>query len=137
MLASRARGFTRWTRRGRQRRGTRGAGALISAPGTRLVALHRPASIRTAYFRSPSFSPPPPPASRFHERPSDEAAALASTLYASTRQLSSSPLFFPSLYPPTTTRFLISFCEPMVCCDAPIIPQILNLFWDPALWQSA
>lgn len=67
-------GFMRRTRR-RQRRGTKGAGTLISAPGARLVALHRPASIRTAYFRSPfcalaSSTPPQPPplGYRFHER---------------------------------------------------------------------
>ena len=53
-----ARGFTRQARRGRRRRrrGTKGVGALISAPGARLVALHRPASIRTAYFRSPFYA---------------------------------------------------------------------------------
>lgn len=88
------RGFTR-TQRGRRRRDTKGVGALISAPGARLVALHRPASIRTAYFRSPH-----PPDARFHERPSDRGC---SAFDASARRLVN-----PSLFPTPTTRSSLS-----------------------------
>ena len=91
-----AREFTRPTRRGRRRRrSTKGAGALISAPGTRLVALHRPASIRTAYFRPPFYARPSAASVSAAAAAAAAAAAVAAAAAAAATATATAGTSFP------------------------------------------